>query len=382
MADRFRFMGVKNVILLLLLSITFVNWHGYWYVFAILPIVYALLFNEVYRYFDKAAVILFLFGAWYSVFATKLSFNEYVTFMSIYPMLYLIGKHIGISEKEDGLVNILFIVAISMAAMYLYSISVDIAKNGFYSDSRNIEIEGRGSNEEISATGIYSHLMLLTTFIAALFMRVPWRNKLIYAISAISAFAASIRIQSRTAVIILAMVVVLSLLINFRTMVRRNFIMVIFSLGALLFASNYVLTHYEEELGVLERFHDDDVESGGYRTELAMDVVNKVTESPWGGLEHMPYAHNMWLDCARVSGIVPLLILLLITALYIHSLWRVYRLRNGDDGYNGIMVIIGAALLVYMNVEPILEGAPLVFAFFVIFLGVLRARSRGLYGRA
>ena len=242
MASISRSIGAKCLMLLLLLSVVFFNWHGYWYVFAVLPIVYALFFNEIYRYCDKVTILLFLFGVWYSVFATKLSFNEYASFMFIYPMLYLVGKYIGLSEKSDSIVNIIFVVALSMSAMYLLSISADIVKNGFYSDTRNLEIEGRGSNEEISATGIYSHLMLLTTFIAALFMRMPWKRRVVYVFIAILAFVASVRIQSRTGVVIMLMVVVLSLLVNFRTMARRNFIMVVISLGSLLFAAGYALT--------------------------------------------------------------------------------------------------------------------------------------------
>ena len=377
-----RFIGVRSIILLLLISIMFINWQGYWYVFAVFPILYALIFHEVYRCCDKVAVLLFLFGVWYSVFATELSNNAYASFMFIYPMLYLVGKHLGTFEDVDSVVKILFVAAISMAVMYLLSISIDIAKNGFYSEIRNIEIEGRGSGEEISATGIYSHLMLLTTFITALFARVPWKSKLVYVIFALLAFIASIRIQSRTSVVILIMVILLSLLVNLRTIVRKHLVMVIISLGALIFAANYALVTYEEELGILERFHDDDVETGGYRTELAMDVVNKLSEKPWGGLEHMPYAHNMWLDCARVSGLAPLLLLLLITVLYIRSLWRMYKFHHIDDsGCNGIIVIMGVALFVYMNVEPILEGAPLLFAFFALFFGVLRGRTNRLMGR-
>jgi O-antigen ligase len=222
--------------------------------------------------------------------------------------------------------------------------------------------------------------MLLTTFIASLFMKMPWKRKVVYVFIAILAFVVSVRIQSRTGVVILIIVVVLSLLANFCTMDRRNFIMVALSLGALLFAANYALTTYKEELGILDRFQDDDVETGGYRTELAMDVVNKLSESPWGGLENMPYAHNMWLDCARVSGIVPLLLLLVITVLYARSMWRMYKQPTDNSSYRDVIIIIGIALLVYMNVEPILEGCPLLFAFFAIFLGILRGKTnRVLY---
>lgn len=380
MSNVSRFIGVKSVLLLLLLSITFLNWHGYWYVFAVLPIVYALFFKEIYRYIDKVFVLFFLFGVWYSIFATKLSMGEYATLVLVCPMVYLIGKFIGSSENEDSLINVLFVLALSMATIYLLSIIGDTAKNGFYTDSRNIEIEGRGSDEEISATGIYSHLMLLTTFIAVLFARMSLKRKMLFATFAIMAFVASIRIQSRTAVVILILVILLALFVNFSTIIRRNLIMVMISLGALLFAANYAMTNYEEELGILERFHDDDVETGGYRTELAADVINKISEHPWGGLEYMQYAHNMWIDCARVAGIVPLFILLIITVLYIRSLWRIYRQKIDTSCCRDMIVIMGVSMLVYMNVEPILEGCPLLFAFFALFLGVMRGRTNVLLG--
>lgn len=198
MADISRFIGVKSVLLLLLLSVTFLNWHGYWYVFALLPIVYALFFKEVYRVVDKAFVLFFLFGTFYSVFATELSLNKYFTLMFVCPMIYLVGKYTGLSEKDESLTNVLFIIALSTATIYMLSVVGDIIKNGFYSDSRNIEIEGVGSDEEISATGIYSHLMVLTTFIASLFTRMPLKKKMLLATFAIMAFVISIRIQSRT----------------------------------------------------------------------------------------------------------------------------------------------------------------------------------------
>ena len=378
MADISRFIGVKSVLLLLLLSVTFLNWHGYWYVFALLPIVYALFFKEVYRVVDKAFVLFFLFGTFYSVFATELSLNKYFTLMFVCPMIYLVGKYIGLSEKDESLTNVLFIIALSTATIYMLSVVGDIIKNGFYSDSRNIEIEGVGSDEEISATGIYSHLMVLTTFIVSLFTRMPLKKKMLLATFAIMAFVTSIRIQSRTAVVILIMVVVLALFINFRTIVKRNLFMVIISLGSLLFAVNYALTNYEEELGILDRFQDDDVETGGYRTELASNVINKLSENPWGGLEHMQYAHNMWIDCARVAGLVPLFILLIITLLYVRSLWRIYKHKEDNSSGRTMVLIIGVSLFVYMNVEPILEGCPLLFAFFALFLGMMRGRTNAL----
>lgn len=85
----------------------------------------------------------------------------------------------------------------------------------------------------------------------------------------------------------------------------------------------------------------------------------------------MGYAHNLWLDCARVAGVIPLLFLLIITVYFICALWKELKISE-HDYYRTIIVVIGVSLLVYMNVEPILEGCPLLFTVFVIILGMLR----------
>ena len=362
--------GIKNIILTLLLSVMFLNLHGYWYVFAVLPIVYALFFNEVYRLYDKIFTLLLLFGFWYVVFAPPLALSECAILIFLYPMLYLVGKFLGTYENRESLVNILFVLAFSMALFYLISIYTDVAKYGFYTETRNLSVDSLETDEGIAATGIYSNLLLLTSFIVVLFTKLPHRKKILFALFAIAAFVATIRIQSRSSVIITVIELVLFLIMDFKNIVKKRFVTVVVSLGIILFSVGYVLNNYEEELGVLERFQEEDVETGGGRTELAMVVINNLTENPWGQFEHTPYAHNLWLDCARVAGVVPLLFLLIITIYYIRSVWMVYRQNDDNDNYKNILFLIGIVLLIYMNTEPILEGCPLLFAFFSIFLGI------------
>lgn len=366
--------GIKNIILVFLLSLIFLNLQGYWYVMAVLPIVYALFFNEVYRQFDTLFILLVVFGFWYVLFAPPLSTNEYAIFIFVYPMLYLVGKFLGTYENKEGLVNILFVLAFSMALFYLVSIYTDVAKYGFYTETRNLEIDGRGMDEEIAATGIYSNLVLLISFIVVLFTKLPYKKRILFVLFAIAAFVAAIRIQSRSSVVIMVIELVLFLVMDFKNIIKTRLTTVVVSLVLIVFSVGYVLNNYEEELGVLERFQEEDVETGGHRTELSMIIINNLTENPWGKIEHTPYAHNLWLDCARVSGIVPLFFLLIITIYYIYSVWKVYKQDDYGGDYKNILVLIGIILLIYMNTEPILEGCPLLFVVFVIYLGMLRGQ--------
>lgn len=367
-----KILGIKNVILTLLLSVMFLDLRSYWYVFAVLPIAYALFYKTVYRLYDKIFVMLFLFGLCYVMFAPSLLYNQYVIFLLIYPLIYLIGKYIGKTETDSGLVNILFIMALSMAIMYVRAIVSDISQSGFYVETRNIEIEGKGSDEEMAATAIYSNLMILTTFIVALFVKMSIIKKIIYVLGAITACVVSVRLQSRTSIVLLCIVLLLFFIFNIKTIVSKNLIPSIMAIVLIGVSISFITTHYQEELGVLERFMDEDAETGGGRFMLAGNVLSELSQHPFGIPYRMPYAHNLWLDCARVAGIIPLFFLLIVTICFIRDFCVVYRCREMHFEHRSLICSIGLAILIYMNLEPILEGCQLLFIYFVIYLGVLR----------
>jgi hypothetical protein len=188
---------------------------------------------------------------------------------------------------------------------------------------------------------------------------------------------ASVRVGSRSSIVIAICAIAIFLLLNFRTVIQKNLFAVSCALVLILVSVNYVINNYEDKLLVLERFQNEDVETGGGRVELANVIINELTQQPFGKLEHVPYAHNLWLDTARVAGIIPMFFLIIITIYFIGSIWRIYKQKKLDNDYCSIIVTIGIVLLVYMNAEPILEGAPILFAFFTILFGMLRGNTNG-----
>ena len=87
-----KLLGIRNVMVVLLLSIMFLNMQGYWYVFAMLPIVYVIICNEVYRAYDNIFILFVLFGIWYSICSPPLAPTQYAVFILVYPMLYLVDR--------------------------------------------------------------------------------------------------------------------------------------------------------------------------------------------------------------------------------------------------------------------------------------------------
>ena len=373
-----RILGVNNVIIVLLLSLMFLNISNYWYVLAILPIGYLLMFRFRYVSCDTTLVLLFLFGLMYMAFAaeSEVPMSVKMTLVLIFPMLYVMGRYIGRTESDNGVVNVMYILAFAMAAMYLFSISESVAEEGFAVDDRNMEIQGSGSNIERSATGIYSNLMILSMFLLSLFIKLPYKKKLIYVIGAALAMYSSVRIQSRTSIMLLLAVGIVILVLNLKTVVLRNLWVTITSIVLISGITFYVLNTYEEELMIIERFQEDDTKTAGDRTVLSANVVNALQTHPFGGLEHMPYAHNLWLDTARVAGIVPFVILVVITLMFIPTLINIYTNRRHSFNYRFMMTVFALAFIIYMNTEPVLEGCPILFGLFCLFMGMTREHNK------
>ena len=370
-------LDVKNVILISLLILMFLNIGNYWYALAVLPVGYLIFFKMKERLFDVSFFLLLLYGLMYILFAvaSEISVSVAVELLLVFPFLYIIGKHIGHTESDNGIVNIMYILSLSLAVMYMLSISESVANEGFLVDEREVEIEGMASGVARSATGIYSNLMILSVFLLSLFLHLPYKKKIIYVLGAALAIYSSVRLQSRTSIMLLLVTMAVVLILNIRTIMSKHLWTTILSIVLIAGVAYYVTNAYEEELGIIERFQNDDVETAGDRTLLAQNVINRLADHPFGGLEHMAYAHNLWLDTARVAGLVPLGVLLLLTLIFISSIVKIYTNRRHEFNYRFMMLAIALAFMIYMNTEPIIEGSPILFGFFCLFMGVVRGHN-------
>jgi hypothetical protein len=87
------------------------------------------------------------------------------------------------------------------------------------------------------------------------------------------------------------------------------------------------------------------------------------------------YAHNLWLDVALKSGLIPLTVLLIITIGYLYNLGVILISKIHTPFYRMLLVCISVAFYSTFMVEPIMDGYFILFCLFCFFVGFTSINS-------
>ena len=363
-----------------LLVLMFIDYSGYGYYFFYLPLLY-LLFHKGYQLVDVTFMFLLLWGIFYGV--TNFTNFGYLNYASIlmpiinFPFSYLMGKYVGYYNTKDNIINILFQLSLALAFISLISVFLDIDKNGFVriDNVRNIPLIGY-SLDSFNATNINSKMMPLVIFSIFVFFPIKFKKKILYVTCSFLVILCSVRLQSRTMILFFLFLFFIAFVVAWRAFDVKKKIAGLFIFVLFIVTIVYIILTFSQELTILNRLQNDDISSGGGRTELMIRVLENLKDYPLGGMnkEISIFAHNLWLDCARVAGIIPFLLLILISLKYVYNLF-IYHFKVKDD-FNLVLVItfISIALFIVFLVEPVLEGVYMCFTFFCFLFGTLLAR--------
>lgn len=110
----------------------------------------------------------------------------------------------------------------------------------------------------------------------------------------------------------------------------------------------------------------------GSRTEKWMDALSRLFISPFGWYKDIDYSftHNMWLDVARLTGIIPFIAIAGATIAGYKDTIRLCRIKNDYL----ILTLISILLVFFLEcfVEPVIEGFDLYFYLMCMFFGIQR----------
>jgi hypothetical protein len=180
---------------------------------------------------------------------------------------------------------------------------------------------------------------------------------------------------SRTQLVIAAVAYLASFIVYFSKISKFGKFIQIVIFGGIVFYFTYLLTSHSELLLFYED-RMDSTESGiaqaGGRTERWIGALQSIVTDPMGWeLERFGYAHNLWLDVARVSGVLALIPLLIFSINSISALLKSIR-RLGNSIFIRTMVFsFLLSLILIFFVEPIMEGMYLAFLLFCLLVGYL-----------
>lgn len=86
------------------------------------------------------------------------------------------------------------------------------------------------------------------------------------------------------------------------------------------------------------------------------------------------YAHNLWLDIARVAGLLAFIPFLSATILHVKTLLHLLQLKTKTN-FVIIIISINAAMLLSSFVEPVIEGSLLFFCLLMMIWGITKTIS-------
>ena len=367
--------SVNTKFLVLLLMLMFVDYAGRGFYIFYLPFVY-LIFHKAFKV-DWTFFLLLMWGISYGF--TNYVNSELIGYAPVLlpiincPVLYITGKYIARHNDSRNLVLILYLFAFSIALISVLSVCSDIAKNGFLvvGFARNIPLIGMDNSEGyMAATGISSRLMLLTSFFVFIMLPYNLLKKIFFLSGALLAIYCAVRVQSRTAIVGLSLILFTVLVGGLKSLSNKQKCILFLGLGAIVYVIIYILSHYDNELAIINRFQSDEIETGGGRMDRLLYVAIHMWSHPFGMDPNIEYAHNLWFDCARLVGIIPFLLLVILSLKYAWSLYVNVRNNSIDLILRYTLWILSLAILIVFLAEPVLEGIPMIYEFFCFLFGV------------
>jgi hypothetical protein len=376
----------KEFILLMLISIVFINPFFYGYRLAMLFFIFIFLkINYFLPSIDKNVFYLFFFAFSYELLASlKLGYVDN-GLVSILPnifvpsLLYLVGKYISVNYKNHEIwIFILFYLTIVFSIIPMISILLQIREHGFIEGTRSMYLIW-DKNAELSATGLGSYFVLNMASIGLISIKKNTKLERIIAVGLIISFALSLvcvlRLGNRTQLVIAIVSLVGSFVLNIRKQSLFKNVIFVVSIITLIY---YLITTINENSQVMkfysDRINNDEAGIGtaGGRTERWIGSLESIATDPFGWeITRYGYAHNLWLDVARISGVIPLLFLVFFTISSFKTWMRTLGILKNSLVIRSYIFIFFIGIILVFIVEPIMEGMYLLFLLFCLFVGFL-----------
>lgn len=378
--------GIRLFILVWI--IVFINYTNYGYSMIVFIIPFLFFQNAFLKFFDLKAILLLLF---FFVYTSMASFNvDYIKIDTVVRYLcfpvtaYISGRYIvNVVKSSNQLSLILFLFIESYSIIAILSVLLEIMKYGFIGNLyRDMPLIGRG-DEPIAATLVaglisLSLISLSVVFIAAKTKTQKWL-KFLFFIFAVISIICVLRLGSRTGIALMGITVISVIIFDFKNYSQVKKIILISSVIILtLVIASFVMTNEELFTFYSSRGESDEYGSStfGGRTQLWSYFISQMPNYLLGGIPqslylNSPYAHNIWLDIARVAGVLPLSLFLIFSIQTFRTLSRFIRTQSVDMFLKSIFIVLIIGMTSQFFVEPVIEGLFMLLVFFCMILGMI-----------
>lgn len=373
----------KNHIAFLICSLFFLNIYGLYLTIGIIIFLFLLYYlNDTLKFIDINLILLIFFGLTYCLFDkvyNDIFYRNLLSFLVLTPLIYLLGRHLGsINRSEKNYFLLYTIISTCLLFIYSYSILKEVVVNGVNANRVYlIEFASRRVKSiEISVTGVCAHFGPAIAFLSLPFLKnkpnLSFSFYFLCSILVILTLFVSVVTATRNPQVVGIIIIFVTILrgVTFKNVLRSFFVLVL--IFFLIYSFSLYLSQFDIFSGITSRYSDSDVNTAGDRSVAWKLGFENLYEYPFGGepMNRVSYYHNLWLDIRKVSGIIPFLIMIAFTFINYKFLFYNHNLRSISNSLLEFSRIGFVTLLLIMFVEPIIEGSPLVFYFFIFYCGL------------
>ncbi|MFH6604960.1 O-antigen ligase family protein [Maribacter algicola] len=330
---------------------------------------------------DADVVVLFFFSIVYAIFYTftpDFSVQGTLFYVFFPTAFFLLGKYVVIKTRRvKDLYLFFFVVGFLFSLTALLSVGLNLIEGGFKQFERTIPLFWNG--HLVSAT-LMGSFFTFNMCIPALLIVQQGKLNLIQKLVAMAIFVASLlctfRLGSRTQSVIAVFLTVIALIYIIPRQSRDKNLRLIIMLGVVaIMVYLYVPLNLDADyLSVLGNRLDDskNTASAGGRTERWTKSLYNLFRKPLGwSFEEFGYSHNLWLDVAQVTGLIPFFAVLFFTYKNIKKTIRAVLKRGGDLSFRTMILAFTISANLLFFVEPVMQGTFYMFVVYCFFQGAI-----------
>lgn len=346
------------------------------YVSLMAVILFKIFFVPSKRLFDKIVFLLLLFGFFYVIISPHFDFENAVRVLFGPSLFYIYGRlsvaRTKYNQNHIQKMILMMIVCISFPvwwAVISNMLAGNIISTTSAEGARWLTTWGQSKMAAATTYGLIASFGLcgFGYFIASKdkFSRIdPW----LFLISASCSFLISTYLINRSGIVVLGIATIVALIYGLQNNKNRTtFTFIIAAVVLLVFLSQWSGFSIVED-AYSER---ESIASGGDRIWRWVDAFGRLFTNPFGWSTEKSlyiYVHNMWLDVARVAGILPFIALVIATIFSIKTNLSLFKNKGND--LNLLLITLYSAVFSAYMIEPVLEANTFYLMIFTWIWGV------------
>lgn len=289
-------------------------------------------------------------------------------------IFYAIGKHFTRKLTDDDTLACFIIMTFLLFCASLYfDIIIDVVEIGIYNPLRTV---GDSEDSDYSSATVIGSMCVFGISCISYFLYAQNKllspNRIFAFTAAFLSLLTTMHLLNRSGLYILIICIAFVFIYRNRSGGRSIVPMIGMLLLSVFIIENLGLISDDlvEQYQLRDEFDESRSATVGGRGEHWSESIGFVFTKPFGWDAHVyGYSHNLWLDVARVSGIFPLLILLVFSVKVFSYYKKLFR--SELETIRCFVLSSVFCITIQASIEPLIECSQMSFFLFCMMIGVL-----------